>query len=50
MKTTHHIWEEKEDFRNYLAQINWDAFLLKAQLVVGGAVLVAILIYVLLAR
>lgn len=46
MKATNNIWEEKEDFRNYLTQINWDAFFLKAQLLVGGAMVVALMVYV----
>lgn len=49
MKTTHHILEEKEDLRNYLDQINWDAFLLKAQVMVGGVIFVTLLIYILFA-
>lgn len=36
MKTTGKIWEDKEDFKSYLEQINGDGLFLKVQLVVGA--------------
>ncbi|NJY62768.1 hypothetical protein HC174_08360 [Salinimicrobium sp. CDJ15-81-2] len=47
MKATNHLWKEKEHLKNYLTQINWDAYFLKAQLVVGGSFVVAFMVYIL---
>ncbi|MDX1603633.1 MAG: hypothetical protein R3209_11210 [Salinimicrobium sediminis] len=46
MKATNHMWEEKEDLKNYLTQINWDAFFLKAQLIMSGIFVVAFMVYI----
>lgn len=50
MKTTNNIWDNREDFKNYLDQINWDSWFLKVQLIFVGVISVALLIYLLLFR
>lgn len=47
MKAGGNLWEEKEK-KTYITQINWDWLFFKGQMIIGGVLLGAILLYFIL--
>lgn len=45
METGDNLRKEKEDLKDYLSQINWDGMFFKGQMILGGILLCAFLLY-----
>jgi len=50
MEARENLWKDREDLKNYSSQINWDRMFFKAQMITGGILLGAILIYLMWAK
>ena len=50
MKTKENLVEKKENFKSYVAQINWDWWIFRGLSILGGILFIALIVYLLWIR